>query len=131
MMHAARAFLGLLVPAAILGASLTPAAARTSTPPVSARIGYRLEPVNAATFRKQFTPAQVAILEKLNRRDVEHLVRLKEMIVPDAWPPDANDELVYGVMPETWAWATDRPKAIVVSQPAQVFCAYEFGKLVR
>jgi lipoprotein-anchoring transpeptidase ErfK/SrfK len=128
MTRAARAFMGLLVPAAILCASLSTAAAHTSQQPVSSRIGYHLEPVVAATIKKQFQPAQIGILEKLNRRDLEHLVRLKEIVVPDAWP---EDELAYGVMPETWAWASERPKAIVVSQPAQVFGAYEFGKLVR
>ena len=96
--------------------------------PAPARITYRLEPVTAATFKKQYTPAQIGILEKLNRRDLEHLLRLKEMIVPGEWP---EDELAFGILPETWPWAEQRPKAIIVSQPAQVFGAYEFGKLVR
>lgn len=96
--------------------------------PPAARITYRIEPVNASTFTRQYPPAQVAILEKLNRRDREHLIRLKEMIVPDVW---LDDELAYGLLPATWAWAEDHPKAIVVSQPAQLFGAYEFGRLVR
>ena len=96
--------------------------------PVPPRVTYRIEPVVAATIKKQYEPAKIAILEKLNRRDLEHLIRLKEMIVPDQF---LEDELGYGVLPLTWPWAEERPKAIVVSQPEQVFGAYEFGKLVR
>jgi hypothetical protein len=95
------------------------------------RIAFRLEPVLPAALTEQYSALQLGILEKLNRRDVEHLARLKEMIVPEAWPADANDELAFGLLPATWDWAVDRPKAIVVSQPDQVFGAYEFGKLVR
>jgi lipoprotein-anchoring transpeptidase ErfK/SrfK len=102
-----------------------PAPLRESVTP---RIAYRLEPVHAATLTKRYSPAQLAILEKLNRRDLEHLARLEEMIVPGAWP---DDELAYGVLPPTWDWSVDRAKAIVVSQPDQVFGAYESGRLVR
>ncbi len=121
---------------ATLAASATSVTAQDPAPtPAPARITFRLEPLNAATFRKQYSPAQIAILEKLNRRDLEHLVRLKELVVPDAWPPGSEpgtiDELAYGVLPATWEWATDRPKAILVLQPDQLFAAYEFGKLVR
>lgn len=113
---------------AVIVAGVAAAAPSPTQEKPAERITYRFEPVEAATLKKHYQPAQIGILEKLNRRDLEHLVRLKEMVVPDAWP---DDELAYGVMPETWAWASDRPKVIVVSQPAQVFGAYEFGKLVR
>ena len=104
--------------------------ARAQDPPAAAtaRVAFRLEPVNAAMLAKQYPPSQVAILEKLNRRDLEHLVRLKEMVVPDVW---LEDELLYGVLPERWPWAEARAKVLVVSQPDQVFGAYEFGRLVR
>jgi lipoprotein-anchoring transpeptidase ErfK/SrfK len=92
------------------------------------RTSYRLEPVNAARMAKQYSPWQIALLETLNRRDVERLARLNRMIVPDAWP---DDELALGVLPAAWASAESRAKVIVVSQPAQLFGAYEFGKLVR
>jgi len=112
----------------LLPATVWPHAQEPAPSPSATRVSYRLEPVDAATFTTQYQPAQIAILEKLNRRDREHLVRLKEMIVPDVW---LEDELAYGVLPPTWTWAEEYPKAIVVSQPAQVFGAYEFGKLVR
>lgn len=91
-------------------------------------MGYRVEAVEASTMAKRFTTPQIALLEKLNRRDAEHLVRLKEMIVPDEW---LDDELAYAPLPAEWGWASDKPKSLVVHQPSQVFGAYEAGKLVR
>jgi lipoprotein-anchoring transpeptidase ErfK/SrfK len=88
---------------------------------------YHKEAVVATTITKQFKPPQIALLEKLNRRDLDHLIRLKEMIVPDEW---SEEELLYSPLPATWAWAESSPKVIVVSQPAQVFGAFEFGRLV-
>jgi hypothetical protein len=99
--------------------------------PPRAAITYRLEPVVAASFPKTYTPAQAALLEKLNRRDVEHLLRLKEMIVPSEWRVADAEELDYSPLPATWPWAESHAKAIVVSQPEQVFGAYEAGRLVR
>ena len=142
MSRVRRGVLGLLVLGVLGGVFARTAAQGTppATPPpgaqeaASPRIIYRLEPVIPATLAKQFSKAQLGILEKLNRRDLEHLARLKEMIVPEVWPsvePTEADELAYGVLPATWEWATERNKAIVVLQPDQVFGAYEFGKLVR
>ena len=95
--------------------------------PAGPAVRVRLEPVDAAIV-KRFTRAQIDVLEKLNRRDLEHLLRLKEMIVPEEWP---EDELAYSPLPAEWAWAAAMPKAVVVHQPAQVFGAYESGRLVR
>jgi lipoprotein-anchoring transpeptidase ErfK/SrfK len=117
---------------ALAAVLLVPAAARDQEPgPARAAISYRIEPVAAATFSKAYTPAQAALLEKLNRRDVEHLLRLKEMIVPSEWRAGGADELDYSPLPATWAWAAPHAKVVVVSQPAQVFGAYEAGRLVR
>lgn len=88
---------------------------------------YRIAPF-AVADQRQFTPEQLAILEKLNRRDVVHLARLTEVIAPDAW---RDDELEYSPMPRDWTWAAQFPKLIVVHQPSQVFGAYENGHLVR
>ena len=88
---------------------------------------FRIVPFTPAA-QKQFTPAQIATLEKLNRRDREHLSRLGEVIAPEVW---LDDELRYSPMPMTWAWAEPIAKVIVVHQPSQVFGAYEFGKLVK
>lgn len=126
--------LPVLLLAALTEAARHPEAARIQDPPApppAKRISYRIEPVTAATFKKQHEPVQIAILEKLNRRDLEHLLWLKEMIVPDEWPADEQGELALGVLPMVWDWAAERAKVIVVSQPDQVFGAYEFGTLVR
>lgn len=97
----------------------------TQSPPAS---GYHLEPLDPPTFPKRYTPDQIQLLEKLNRRDLEHLVRLKEIVAPDEW---REDELTYSPLPQEWSWAASSPKAIVVHQPAQVYGAYEAGRLVR
>lgn len=89
---------------------------------------FHVEPVVPATLTKRFTPDRLGILEKLNRRDAEHLARLDDMIVPDQW---VDNERAYAPLPAVWPWAESHAKAIVVSQPAQVFGAYEGGKLVR
>jgi hypothetical protein len=89
-------------------------------------------PRTPADLSRQFTPAQLGILEKLNRRDVEHLIRLEPripgLVVPDAW---SDDENVYSPMPAACEWAAAHAKAIVVHQAAQAFGAYESGALVR
>ncbi len=91
-------------------------------------VAYRTEPLATGELQKRFTPAQRAILEKLNRRDLTHLARLTELIVPDTWP---DDELAYSPLPSEWTWAAALPKALIVDQFAQVFGAYENGGLVR
>jgi lipoprotein-anchoring transpeptidase ErfK/SrfK len=120
---------------ALAAAIFVPAAAardqEPAAPPPRAAIAYSTAPVVAASFSKTYTPAQASLLEKLNRRDVEHLLRLKEMIVPSEWRVEPGEELDYSPLPATWAWAEPQPKVIVVSQPAQVFGAYEAGRLVR
>src|SRR5215208_5552048 len=46
-------------------------------------------PRSPAELRNQFTAAQIALLEKLNRRDAEHLLRSEPavpgLVVPSAW----------------------------------------------
>lgn len=84
--------------------------------------------VASAEWGSRFTPEQLALLEKLNRRDLEHLKRLESIIVPDVWTGIEND---YSPLPLRWEAVAALPKIIVVDQPMQVFAAYEFGQLVR
>lgn len=117
----ARAFSAILVACSCLA----PAAAQE-------RFSVQPLPKSDKELADRFTPAQIDIIEKLNRRDREHLIRVDPpvagIIVPSAW--DA-DELAYSPMPMDWAAAAEHPKYLVVHQPMQVFAAYEFGKLVR
>jgi hypothetical protein len=109
--------------------SSAPAATSALAP---SRATYRVEPLAAGELPKRFSPQQLGVLEKLNRRDLAHLARLTEIIVPDPWQPDGiESELAYSPLPAEWPWAVSMPKALIVHQPAQVFGAYEFGKLVR
>ena len=111
-----------------LAASVLRPLAAQEAPPPRAVLTYRVEPLAAGELPKRFTPAQLAVLEKLNRRDLEHLARLTEIIVPDIWP---DDELAFSPLPADWPWAVSLPKALIVHQPGQVFGAYEYGRLVR
>jgi hypothetical protein len=108
-----------LIPAALFlcGLSFAAQAGRT--------IAYHLEGANALS---RFSSGQRALLAKLNRADPAHLARLARIVVPDRWVPD---ELLYSPMPHEVAELSDEMKAIVVDLPAQVFGAYENGRLVR
>jgi hypothetical protein len=122
--HLAGALLGLVCQ--------SDAAPPQGTPPIV--VTYQIAPLprDPAELRKTFTREQLALLEKLNRRDLEHLgrsePRVPGLIVPAPW--DADD-LAYSPMPASYAWAEPHAKAIVVHQPWQVFGAYENGRLIR
>lgn len=74
------------------------------------------------------TPQQLSILEKLNRVDAARLKRQPMVVLPEKW---VDDELAYSPFPKEYAWAADKPKALVVDQVAQAFAAYEHGSLVK
>ena len=122
--------LGLLLAAVVLAPAPEARRQEPAAPPRAA-MSYRLETVEASSFSEIYTSAQARLLEKLNRRDVERLVRLKDMIVPSEWRLEEADELDYSPLPAIWPWAESHQKVIVVSQPAQVFGGYEAGRLVR
>ena len=88
-------------------------------------IAYHLE---ASSPLSRFSARQLALLSKLNRADSGHLGRLGRIVVPDRW---VADELVYSPMPQEVPELSDQTKAIIVDLPAQVFGAYESGRLVR
>jgi hypothetical protein len=94
------------------------------------RVSYRIEPgrVEMAVLRKRFTPEQMALLEKLNRADLAHLPRMRELVIPDRFE---LEEVAYSPLPQEYPSAKDTAKALVVHLPGQVLGAYEFGKLVR
>jgi hypothetical protein len=79
------------------------------------------------SLHERFTNAQLAILEKLNRADVEHIGRLRELVVPESW----SDELSYSPLPMKYASTEASPTFLVVYLPGQLFGAYEFGRLIR
>lgn len=108
-------------------------AAQTAAPAADA--SFRLEPLpDPAELSKTYTGDQLAVLEKLNRRDVERLPRREPpvpgLVVPTVWP-DSGDPLAFSPLPDSYAWAETHPKVIVVHQPTQAFGAYEHGRLVR
>lgn len=90
------------------------------------------QPRTPAELDKRFTPVQIDLLEKLNRRDREHLIRVEPrvpgIIVPASWE---DGELAYSPLPPSWPGVAGLPKIIVVDQPSQSFGAYESGQLVR
>ena len=78
--------------------------------------------------RGRFTPAQLVLLQKLNRTDLDHLQRLPALVVPDVW---LDDELAYSPMPRRYPPGARYRRLVLVYQPAQVFGAYEYGVLVH
>jgi lipoprotein-anchoring transpeptidase ErfK/SrfK len=91
-------------------------------------IEYRLENIidSGRDLTSRFGGPEIALLEKINRADVAHLRRLKQMIVPSAW----KTELDHSPFPATYAAASATPKLIIVDQPSQAFAAYEHGQQV-
>jgi lipoprotein-anchoring transpeptidase ErfK/SrfK len=108
------------------------AASLAAAQPAPITYHFEIRPRTAAELAKRFTSAQLDILEMLNRRDREHLIRpdppTPGLVVPTTW---ADDPLTYSPFPPLWPAADAYPKAIVVHQPAQAFAAYEQGRLVR
>jgi hypothetical protein len=108
------------------------AAAILLAPATQERFSLEPLPRTAQELAKRFTSEQIDILEKLNRRDREHLIRadppVPGVVVPGEWH---DDELAYSPFPSTWPAVASHPKFIVVHQPAQAFGAYEAGTLVR
>jgi hypothetical protein len=119
---------GTLALARLLFLFTAPLHAQASNP------AYRIEPQpkTAAELASRFTPAQIDVLEMLNRRDRAHLVRadppVPGIIVPVTW---LDDPLTYSPFPPTWPATETHAKAIVVHQAMQAFGAYERGRLVR
>lgn len=91
-------------------------------------ISYHLESEAAGQLRSRFSDDQIALLEKLNRTDRDHLASLPELVVPDRW---FSNEARYSALPRSYDSAKALPKLLVVYLPAQLFGAYEFGVLVR
>jgi hypothetical protein len=93
-------------------------------------ITYHMEAPGAGSqdMRDRFTPAQLVLLQKLNRTDLNYLHRLPALVVPDVW---LDDELTYSPMPRRFPRGAGYPRLVLVYQPAQVFGAYEYGALVR
>jgi lipoprotein-anchoring transpeptidase ErfK/SrfK len=110
--------------------------ARAQIAPVPNTLQFRVvpQPRDVGALRKTFTAEQIAVIEKLNRRDVEHLIRTEPavpgLVVPLAWPA-AEDTVALSPLPGAFPWAEPYPKAIVVHQKWQAFAAYESGQLVR
>ena len=93
--------------------------------PGAERITYRLETTNPLS---RFSADQLALLAKLNHADSAHLTRFKHVVAPVQWD---RDELLYSPLPQDVPELSHQRKAVVVDLAAQVFGAYEYGKLVR
>jgi hypothetical protein len=91
---------------------------------------YRIETRAESTgsLQERLSESQLALLEKLNRADVEHLEQLREVVVPESW---SEDELSYSVLPMRFSSSEAWPTFLVVDLPGQLFGSYEFGSLVR
>ena len=77
---------------------------------------------------ERFSVSELALLEKINRADLDHLAELPELVTPESW---TSDELVYSNLPQRYQSSAPSPKMLVVHLRAQAFGAYESGVLVR
>ena len=91
---------------------------------------YRIEPdvARGGALEERYSDRQLALLEKLNRADREHLPWLRQLVVPVVW---STDELAYSPLPVRYGPGVEWPTYLVVSLPGQVFGAYEYVTLVR
>jgi hypothetical protein len=92
-------------------------------------IDYRIEVLTDANrdLTRRFGGPEIALLEKLNRADLKHLQRLKQIVVPSTW----RAELDHSPFPSAYPAASATPKLVVVDQPSQAFAAYEYGQQVH
>ncbi|MEX2261534.1 MAG: L,D-transpeptidase [Bryobacteraceae bacterium] len=115
------------LPISIVAAGI--AASVSSLPRADENQDYSHEPppVNRDALFAVYSERQVALLEKLNRTDRNHLHTLPVLVVPTRWD---LPETEYSPLPRYDEWAAAHPKALVVDLPSQVFGAYENGRLV-
>ncbi len=107
------------------------AAAQTPSPePATARITYEFKTFKGGIkeLRKLFNDRQLELLQKINRTDLKHLTRLRDLMVPSVW---SDNELDYSPFPARYPRAVNISKLLVVDVSAQAFGAYENGSLVR
>jgi hypothetical protein len=106
------------------------AVAGSPVTPLQTASTYRVESVSGGSteLSVKYSSAQLDILEKLNRADRDHLIRFRELVVPERW---FADERAYSVMPASYPAGSVHDKLLVLHLPGQVFGAYEFGTLVR
>lgn len=88
---------------------------------------YLVEPV-PDDLMERYEPEQIALLEKLNRADLDHLPHLEDLVVPDRW---GLEKEAYSPLPRRVGALEETAKALVVHQPLQVFAGYEEGELVH
>ena len=94
------------------------------------RVNLRLESLQpgAALLLTRYSPSQQALLEKLNRADLDHLGNARRLVVPDDW---TLDELAYAPFPPDYPAARHERQLLVVHVAIQAFAAYEHGRLAR
>jgi lipoprotein-anchoring transpeptidase ErfK/SrfK len=104
--------------------------ATTPTAPEPA-VRYRMVHLNGTTallaLIHGMDPPQMALLFKLNRRDLKHLKSGDSVVVPTA----TDSLLAYSPFPQRVDSSITLPKLLVISRRVQAFAAYEHGRLVQ
>ena len=90
--------------------------------------GRRDSAGKAIKWKESFDARQIAVLEKLNRSDRQHLLHLTALLVPSRWD---LTELGYSPLPVFYKWAEPQRKIVLVDLTSQVFGAYSRGKLIH
>ena len=125
-------FLRLLMILLLSGEPGAPAvlASLGTAPDDETRVSYQLRQISEETqdIQESFDPRQIALLEKLNRSDRDHLPDLGKILIPDRWD---LPEIAYSPLPAYYKPAREYPQILLVHLPSQVFGAFEKGVLVR
>lgn len=98
-------------------------------PPAREEITYRLAGKKDSTMKQVMADSgHTDILTAINRTDAAHLKQMDSILVPDKF---VNDVAQYSPFPFYVKEIKDINKIIFFSYPAQMFAAYENGKLVK
>lgn len=115
------------LPISIVAAGIAASVSRTPGGDESQDYSHEPPPPNQEALFEAYDERQVALLEKLNRTDRNHLHTLPVLVVPTRWD---LPEIEHSPLPRYKEWAGPHAKAIVVDLPSQAFGAYENGHLV-
>jgi hypothetical protein len=95
--------------------------------PTSGDPGYELI-ATPDDLTDRFSDDELALLEMLNRVDLERMPRRDSLAVPRT---GEVDPAAHSPFPDEVPALREHPRALVVHQPLQVFAAYEEGRRVR
>ena len=112
-------FLRLLMILLLSGEPGAPAvlASLGTVPDDETRVSYQLKQISGETqyIQESFDLRQIALLEKLNRSDRDHLPDLGKILIPDRWD---LPEIAYSPLPAYYKPAREYQQILLVHLPS-------------